>query len=98
MGGKETSKESSATQKLEENEEPLSIDEVFVWWLESPEISKTIICIRKIPQTTLDIYVPSDTIISIVASATLADEEIKEISSILKMAQRFWLTIGAMNL
>jgi len=58
MGGKETSKESSATQKLEENEEPLSIDEVFVWWLESPEISKTIICIRKIPQTTLDISVP----------------------------------------
>ena len=86
MGGKETSKESSATQKLEENEEPLSIDEVFVWWLESPEISKTIICIRKIPQTTLDISVPSDTTISIVASATLADEEIKEISSTLKMA------------
>ena len=29
---------------------------------------------------------PSDTTISIVASATLADEEIKEISSTLKMA------------
>ena len=85
MTGKETSKESSATQKLEENEEPLSIDEVFVW-LKSPEISKIIICIRKIPQTTLDISVHSDTIISIVASATLADEEIKEISSTLKIA------------
>ncbi len=82
----------SSTAQFNEEEEDIqepSVDQVYCWWMEMPEMGKTAICIRKTPYVKFSVGFVNEFQVKIRSDVSLSDEEIGRISAVLEIPKEF---------
>src|SRR5689334_427927 len=78
----QTAEASTSQFKEEEEEEDIvqpSVDQIYCWWMEMPEMKKVAICIRKTPNVKFAVRFVNEFQVEIQSDVFLMDEEIQQI-------------------
>jgi hypothetical protein len=82
----------TSTAEFKEEEEDIiepTVDQVYCWWMEMPEMQKTAICIRKTPNVKFSVSFVNEFQVEIRSTAVLSDPEIVEIGRALGIPKEF---------